>query len=92
MPVLLTIALGAVLFVAFFLQASGRAALMATLLLISFGIVPVVAVQARRRHGAIAHNLLSAVPTLGFLACLLLLIGLLFGERIARGGSATPYS
>ena len=46
MPVLLTIAVGIVLFLAFFLQASGRAALMATLLLISFGIIPVVAVQS----------------------------------------------
>jgi hypothetical protein len=199
MPVLLTIAVGAMLFVAFFLQASGRAGLVATLLLISFGIVPVVAVQSPdiasaiaffifrsgvvavlwvwlvfalfpsvappgaqrasvaaapeppeimrraaidaaillpvivlamtfsipavvlivltvtavlRQHslatgrrvalslllgnllgGAsalIAYNLLGAVPTLGFLASLLLLIGLLFSQRIARGGAAAP--
>jgi len=197
MPVLLTIAIGAMLFVAFFLQASGRAGLVATLLLISFGIVPVVAVQSPdiasaiaffifrsgvvavlwvwlvfalfptvappgaqrasapappeppeimrraaidaaillpvivlamtfsipavvlivltvtavlRQHclatgrqvalglllgnllgGAtalIAYNLLGAVPTFGFLASLLLLIGLLFSQRIARGGAA----
>jgi hypothetical protein len=35
-------------------------------------------------------NLLSAVPTLGFLASLLLLIGLLFGRLIARGAAAAP--
>ena len=54
MPVLLTIAVGAMLFVAFFLQASGRAGLVATLLLISFGIVPVVAVQSPDIASAIA--------------------------------------
>jgi hypothetical protein len=199
MPVLLTIALGAVLFAAFFLQASGRARLLATLLLISFGIVPVAVVQAPgiasdiafyifrsgvvavlwvwlafalfpdvvppdarrasiaappespeivrraaidaavllpvivlamtfsipavvlivltvtavlRQHnlasgrrvalglllgnllgGAsalVAYGLLDAVPTLGFLASLLLLIGLLFGHLIAHSGPAAP--
>ena len=199
MPVLLTIVVGAMLFVAFFLQASGRAGLVATLLLVSFGLVPVVAVQSPdtasaitffifrsgvvavlwvwllfalfpsvlpagaqrasvapapqppeiirqaaidaaillpiivlgmtfsipavslivltvtavlRQHclatgrqmalvllrgnllgGAaalIAYNLLGAVPTLGFFVSLLLLMGLLFGQRIARGGAATP--
>jgi hypothetical protein len=199
MPVLLTIALAAVLFVAFYLQTRGRARLAATLLLVSFGIVPLAAVHAPaiapaialyifrsgivavlwvwiafalfpavapaagraaaaaapleqreiirraaistavllpvmviamtlaipavvlivltvtavlRQHnlasgrqvalglllgnllgGATAlaaYNLLSAVPTLGFLASLLLLIGLLFGRRIAGGGAAAP--
>jgi hypothetical protein len=33
----------------------------------------------------VAYNLLSAAPTFGFLASLLLLIGLLFGQQIARG-------
>jgi hypothetical protein len=199
MPVLLTIVVGTMLFIAFFLQASGRAGLVATLLLVSFGIVPVVAVQSPdtasaiaffifrggvvavlwvwllfalfpsvppagvqpasaaaapeqpeiirqaaidaaillpiivlgmtfsipaaalivltvtailRQHclatgrrvalgllhgnllggvvALIAYNLLGAVPTLGFLASLLLLIGLLFGRQIARGGAAAP--
>ena len=53
MPVLLTIVVGAMLFVAFFLQASGRAGLVATLLLVSFGLVPVVAVQSPDTASAI---------------------------------------
>jgi hypothetical protein len=38
----------------------------------------------------VAYNLLSAAPTFGFLASLLLLIGLLFGQQIARGGAGAP--
>jgi Protein of unknown function (DUF2955) len=197
MPVLLTIVLATVLFVAFYLQTSGRAGLVATLLLVSFGIVPLASVQAPdiapaiafyifrsgivavlwvwiafalfptalasaaqapaapldqreivrraaidtaillpvlvfamtlavpavvlivltvtamlRQHSlasgrrvalvlllgnllggvaaVVAYNLLSAAPTIGFLASLLLLIGLLFGQQIARGGACAP--
>jgi Protein of unknown function (DUF2955) len=199
MPVLLTIVLAMVLFFAFYLQTSGRAGLVATLLLVSFGIVPLASVQAPdiapdiafyifrsgivavlwvwimfallptapasatqataappdqrdivrraaidtaillpvlvfamtlavpavvlivltvtamlRQHSlasgrrvalvlllgnllggvaaVVAYNLLSAVPTIGFLASLLLLIGLLFGQQIARGGAGAPLS
>jgi hypothetical protein len=197
MPVLLTIVLTTVLFVAFYLQTSGRAGLVATLLLVSFGIVPLASVQAPdiapaiafyifrsgivavlwvwiafalfptelasaaptpaappdqreivrraaidtaillpvlvfamtlavpavvlivltvtamlRQHSlasgrrvalvlllgnllggvtaVVAYNLLSAVPTIGFLVSLLFLIGLLFGQQIARGGAGAP--
>ena len=197
MPVLLTIMLATVLFFAFYLQTSGRAGLVATLLLVSFGIVPLASVQAPdiapaiafyifrsgivavlsvwiafalfptalasaarvpaappdqreivrraaidtaillpvlvfamtlavpavvlivltvtamlRQHSlvsgrrvalvlllgnllggmtaVVAYNLLSAAPTIGLLASLLLLIGLLFGQQIARGGAGAP--
>jgi Protein of unknown function (DUF2955) len=197
MPVLLTIVLATVLFFAFYLQTSGRAGLVATLLLVSFGIVPLASVQAPdiapaiafyifrsgivavlwvwiafalfpttlaaaapapaappdqreivrraaidtaillpvlvfamtlavpavvlivltvtailRQHSlasgrrvalvlllgnllggvtaVVAYNLLSAAPTIGFLASLLLLIGLLFGQQIARSGASAP--
>jgi hypothetical protein len=54
MPVLLTIVLATVLFFAFYLQTSGRAGLVATLLLVSFGIIPLASVQAPDIAPAIA--------------------------------------
>lgn len=66
MPALLAIVLGLVLFLAFVLQRSGRSPAVGTLILVAFGLLPVIAVQAPELVPAVAFYLVrgSAVAVL----------------------------
>ena len=60
MPALLAIVLGLVLFLAFVLQRSGRSPALGTLILVAFGFLPVVAVQAPDLVPAVAFYLVRS--------------------------------
>ena len=60
MPALLAIVLGLVLFLAFVLQRSGRSPALGTLILVAFGLLPVVAVQAPELVPAVAFYLVRS--------------------------------
>jgi Protein of unknown function (DUF2955) len=66
MPALFAIVLGLVLFFAFVLQRSGRSPALGTLILVAFGFLPVVAVQAPELVPAVAFYLVrsSAIAVL----------------------------
>jgi hypothetical protein len=66
MPALFAIVLGLVLFLAFVLQRSGRSPAVGTLILVAFGLLPVIAVQAPELVPAVAYYLVrsSAVAVL----------------------------
>ncbi len=66
MPALFAIVLGLVLFLAFVLQRSGRSPALGTLILVAFGFLPVVAVQAPELVPAVAFYLVrsSAIAVL----------------------------
>ena len=60
MPALLAIVLGFVLFLAFVLQRSGRSPALGTLILVAFGLLPVIAVQAPDLVPAVAFYLVRS--------------------------------
>ena len=60
MPALFAIVLGLVLFFAFVLQRSGRSPALGTLILVAFGLLPVVAVQAPELVPAVAFYLVRS--------------------------------
>lgn len=60
MPALFAIVLGLVLFLTFALQRSGRSPAVATLILVAFGLIPVIAVQAPDLVPAVAYYLVRS--------------------------------
>jgi hypothetical protein len=60
MPALFAVVLGLVLFLAFVLQRSGRSPAVAMLILVAFGLLPVVAVQAPELVPDVAHYLVRS--------------------------------
>jgi Protein of unknown function (DUF2955) len=60
MPALFAIVLGLMLFLAFVLQRSGRSPAAATLILVGFGLIPVLAVQAPDQVPAVAYYLVRS--------------------------------
>jgi hypothetical protein len=60
MPALFAIVLGLVLFFAFGLQRSGRSPAVATLILVAFSLLPVIAVQAPEQVPAVAYYLVRS--------------------------------
>ena len=60
MPALFAIVLGLVLFLAFVLQRSGRSPALGTLILVAFGLLPVIAVQAPELVPAVAFYLVRS--------------------------------
>jgi hypothetical protein len=60
MPALFAVVLGLVLFLAFSLQRSGRGTALGTMLLVAFGLLPVIAVQAPELVPAVAYYLVRS--------------------------------